>query len=227
MVAKIIIKKEINKLVTQCNGSKFIKTTNIVIPTQVGIHLVTRWIPTCVGMTMLRDLFRTNILRLIVSWLIFLCVLLFQTPAQAFDKPIEQNYFASLRSNETNVRAGPGSQYPIKFTFKLRSLPVKVISEYDNWSEIKDYEGDTGWVSQNLVTKKRTVIIKTNKSFINLYAKPSEKSKVVLRLENDVVGDFIKCGLEYCGIKVVGKKGWVSKKEIWGIDENDISKQES
>jgi SH3-like domain-containing protein len=156
----------------------------------------------------------------------FLLSILFQTPAQAFDKPIEQNYFASFRANETNVRAGPGSQYPIKFTFKLRGLPVKVISEYDNWSEIKDYEGDTGWVNQNLITKKRTVIVRTNKSFVNLYAKPSEKSKVLLRLENNVAGDFIKCSVEYCGIKVVGKKGWISKSEIWGVDENDISKQE-
>jgi len=154
----------------------------------------------------------------------FLCLIFFTAPSYAFDKPIEKNYFASLRSNETNVRAGPGSQYPIKFTFKLRGLPVKVISEYDNWNEIKDYEGDTGWVSQNLTTKKRTVLVKTNKSFVNLYAKPSEKSKVVLRLENYVAGDFIKCGLEYCGIKVVGKKGWISKKEIWGVDENDIVK---
>ena len=157
--------------------------------------------------------------KIIIFILVFL---LLQKNTNAFDKPVETNYFASLRASETNVRAGPGSQYPIKFTFKLRSLPVKVISEYDNWSEIKDYDGDTGWVNQNLVTKKRTVIIRTAKSFVNLYSKPSEKSKVLLRLENDVVGDFIKCNLEYCGIKVVGKKGWINKKEIWGVDENDI-----
>ncbi len=151
-------------------------------------------------------------------------LLLLQAPSQAFDKPIEKNYFASFRAAETNVRSGPGSQYPIKYTFKLRGLPVKVISEYDNWCEIKDYEGDTGWVNQNLLTKKRTVLVKTAKTFINLTNKPSSKSKTILRLENHVVADFIKCHLEYCGVKVVGKKGWVEKKEIWGVDENDIPK---
>ena len=157
---------------------------------------------------------------------LFITNLLIYSGAIAFDKPIEKNYFASLRSNETNVRAGPGSQYPIKFSFKLRGLPVKVISEYDNWDEIKDYEGATGWVNQNLITKKRTTIVRTTKSFVNLYAKPAEKSKVILRLENNVIGDFIKCNVEYCGIKVIGKKGWITKKEIWGVDENDIPKQE-
>ncbi len=169
---------------------------------------------------------KKEIIKNKIFYPLFVIPLLANSQLMAFDKPIEQNYFASLRSNETNVRAGPGSQYPIKFTFKLRGLPVKVISEYDNWDEIKDYEGDTGWVNQNLVTKKRTTIVRTAKSFVNLYSKPTEKSKAMLRLENNVVGDFIKCNVEYCGIKVVGKKGWISKKEIWGVDENDIPKQE-
>ncbi len=159
-------------------------------------------------------------------WLVSIVYFLFlQTSANAFDKPIKQNYFASLRANETNVRAGPGSQYPIKFTFKLRGLPVKVISEYDNWSEVKDYDGDTGWINQNLITKKRTTIVRTAKSFVNLYAKAAEKSKVLLRLENNVVGDFIKCSVDYCGIKISGKKGWIAKAEIWGVDKNDIPKK--
>lgn len=149
-------------------------------------------------------------------------LILIQSQAFAFDRPVETNYFASFRTFETNVRAGPGSQYPLKFTIKLKGFPIKVISEYDNWVEVKDYDGDTGWVSQNLITKKRTILVKTAKSFINVYNKPSVKSKTLLRLENHVVGDFIKCHMEYCGIKVAGKKGWVEQKEIWGIDENDI-----
>lgn len=147
---------------------------------------------------------------------IFLFLFLAQSKAGAFDRPVETDYFASFRSNETNVRAGPGSQYPIKFTIKLRGFPVKVISEYDNWAEVKDYQGDTGWVNQNLLTKKRMILVTTAKSFINLYNKPSSKSKTLLRLENHVVADFIKCNPEYCGIKIEGKKGWVDKKEIWG-----------
>ena len=137
--------------------------------------------------------------------------------SQAFNKPIKTNYFASLRSNKANVRAGPGIQYPIKFTFELRGLPIKIISEYDNWNEIIDYEGDTGWINQNLITKKREIIIRTSKSFINLHSKPTTKSKIILRLENNVIGSLIKCIEKWCGIKIDNKKGWVQKKEIWGV----------
>jgi len=130
----------------------------------------------------------------------------------------EVNYFASLRSADTNVRSGPGQNYPIKFTFKLRGIPVRVINEYDNWNEIEDFEGQTGWVTQSLLTKKRTMMVRTTKSFINMYAKNNEKSRIFFRLENNVTGDYLKCVEDWCGIKINGKKGWVQKVDLYGGD---------
>lgn len=130
----------------------------------------------------------------------------------------EKNYYAALRSAETNVRAGPGQQYPIKFTFKARGVPVRVISEYDNWNEIEDFEGQTGWVSQNLLTKKRSLLIRTNKEFVNMHSKNNEKSRILFHLENNVVGEYIKCVDDWCGIKVNDKKGWVKKTFVYGAE---------
>jgi SH3-like domain-containing protein len=141
------------------------------------------------------------------------------TPAHASRAITEVNYFASLRAAETNVRAGPGQNYPIKFTFKLRGLPVRVINEYDNWNEIEDYDGQTGWVTQSLLTKKRTLMVRTTKTFINMHSKNNEKSRIIFRLENNVIGDYLKCLDDWCGIKVNNKKGWVPKAELFGADE--------
>lgn len=145
----------------------------------------------------------------------FVCIASF---AQASRTINEVNYFASLRAAETNVRAGPGQNYPIKFTFKLRGLPVRVINEYDNWNEIEDFEGQTGWVTQSLLTKKRTLLIQTKNSFINMHSKNNEKSRIIFRLENNVVGDYLKCLEDWCGIKINNKKGWVQKSELFGAD---------
>lgn len=150
-----------------------------------------------------------------------LSFIIFSQPSFASRAITEVNYFASLRANETNVRAGPGQNYPIKFTFKLRGLPVRVINEYDNWNEIEDYEGQTGWVTQSLLTKKRTLLVQTKKSFINMHRKDSEKSRIIFRLENNVVGDYLKCVEDWCGIKVNNKKGWVQKSEVFGADEEE------
>lgn len=136
----------------------------------------------------------------------------------AIQKINEVNYFASLRANETNVRAGPGQNYPIKFTFKLKGIPVQVVSEYDNWNEIKDYEGQSGWVMQSLLTKKRTLMVRTTKDFVNLYKKNNEKSRVLYRLENNVIGDYLKCVEGWCAMEVSDKKGWVKADNLYGVE---------
>lgn len=130
----------------------------------------------------------------------------------------EKNFFASLRASETNVRAGPGPQYPIKFTFKAKNIPVRVISEYDNWNEIEDYEGQSGWVSQSLLTKKRHLLVQTTQSFINLHSKNNEKSRVLYHLENHVVGEYLGCLENWCSMKVNDKKGWILKSAVFGHD---------
>lgn len=140
------------------------------------------------------------------------------SPCFAAKQIQEVNYFASLRSDETNVRSGPGQNYPIKFTFKLRGIPVQVISEYDNWNEIRDYEGQSGWVMQSLLTKKRMLMVRTAKSFINMHSKPNDKSRIILRLENNVICDYLKCEGDWCGIKISNKKGWVQKVDLFGAD---------
>jgi SH3-like domain-containing protein len=150
-------------------------------------------------------------LRLLFLFLVFL-----SSPSFAAKTINEVNYFSSLRSAETNVRAGPGQNYPIKFTYKLRGIPVRVISEYDNWNEIEDYEGQSGWVMQSLLTKKRTLMVRTSKSFVNMHSKNNEKSHIIFRLENNVIGDYLKCVDDWCGIKIENKKGWVMKGELFG-----------
>ena len=155
---------------------------------------------------------------------IFYYLLFSSQIAFATQKIQETNYFASLRASETNVRAGPNQNYPIKFSYKIKGVPVRIINEYDNWNEIEDFDKQTGWVSQSLLTKKRTIIVRTKKSFINMHSKNNEKSRIIYRLENNVIGDYLKCLEDWCGIKINNKKGWVEKSEIFGwMDEEHVA----
>ncbi len=129
------------------------------------------------------------------------------------------SYYASLRGNETNVRAGPGQNYPIKFTYKIRGVPIHVVSEFDNWYEIEDYQKHTGWVMQNLVTKKRSLMVTTKKPMIDMYRKNNEKSRLVFHLKNHVIADYVGCDENWCAAKVNGKKGWIKRSELYGSDD--------
>ena len=154
-----------------------------------------------------------NILQIIVLFSFF------SGPAFAMRQVEEKDYFASLRASETNVRAGPGQHYPIKFTFKARNLPVRVISEYDNWNEIEDYEGQAGWVSQSLLTKKRHLLVRTTQETIDMHSKSNEKSRIIFRLKNNVIGEYLGCEQKWCSIKIEEKKGWVPKSAVFGGDK--------
>src|SRR3984957_20948866 len=54
--------------------------------------------------------------------------------------------FASLRSDEVNVRTGPGTRYPGDWVFKRKAMPVEIVAEYENWRKIRDWLGTSGWV---------------------------------------------------------------------------------
>lgn len=127
-----------------------------------------------------------------------------------------RDYFASLRASKTNVRAGPGRHYPIKFVFKAKSVPVHVVSEYDNWVEIEDFEGQSGWVNKVLLTKRRSLMVKTTAKFINMYSKKNERSRVLYRLKNHVVGKYLGCEGDWCLIEVKDKEGWVKRGLVFG-----------
>ena len=152
----------------------------------------------------------------------FVTLYIFSQDILATQQIQEVNYFASLRSNETNIRSGPGANYPIKFTFKLRNLPVKIVSEYDNWCEIEDYEGSRGWVAQNLITKKRHLMTFSKKNIIDIHTKKNETSKVIFHLENYVIGEYLKCEETWCAMKINDEKGWVLSSDLYGVDNPEI-----
>ena len=44
-------------------------------------------------------------------------------------KANETRYFVMLKNSKVNVRYGPGFEYPIKYIYKKKYLPIKVIDK--------------------------------------------------------------------------------------------------
>jgi len=63
--------------------------------------------------------------------------------------------FVSLRSDKVFMRFGPGKQYPIKWVYERKWLPVEIILEFDTWRKIRDHAGEEGWVHQSLLSDRR------------------------------------------------------------------------
>lgn len=133
------------------------------------------------------------------------------TAAESF-KP----FYVSLRSNEVNLRVGPGNEYPIKFVYQLKGLPLKVVGEYDNWYKVRDKDNDEGWVNKNLTTKKRTLIVINGTQI--MYKDKDLESNPLFRLEENVIATYKKCNDIWCKVELNDETGWVESKNMWGYD---------
>ena len=67
--------------------------------------------------------------------------------------------FVSLKSDEVNARVGPGADYQIAWVFRRAGLPVEVLAEFENWRQIRDSSGSTGWVNAGLTSARRTAVV--------------------------------------------------------------------
>ena len=121
--------------------------------------------------------------------------------------------FLSLKNNEVNLRQGPSFEYPIKFIYKKKFLPVEVLDKSETWVKIKDFQNNSGWIHISQVSKKKSAINKKNNSVI--YKKPTIFSKPVATLEIGRLVIIQKCKVEWCKITSGGFGGWVYKNSLW------------
>ena len=123
--------------------------------------------------------------------------------------------FASLRAAEVNLRAGPGTQYPIEWVFQRRSLPVEILAEYGQWRKIRDADGSEGWVHKSLLSGRRWVMI--TGAVRTLRRSPSEAAQSVLRAEPGVLGRLLASDGAWRRVEIAGVKGWLPRGHLWGV----------
>ncbi|MGQ0675487.1 MAG: SH3 domain-containing protein, partial [Rhodospirillales bacterium] len=95
--------------------------------------------------------------------------------------------FASLRSGEVNVRAGPGPRYPVEWVLTRRNMPVEVVAEYDTWRQVRDGENTLGWVHQAMLSAQRYVLI-VAEEVQPLLRRPDDAGPAAAMVEPGVVG---------------------------------------
>src|ERR1700745_725467 len=98
--------------------------------------------------------------------------------------------FVSLRSDQVNLRVGPGENYPIQWVLTRKEMPVEIIREFEHWRMIRDWQGTEGWVHERMVTGKRAVVVKG--SIRALHRLPDPASQIVARAEPRVFARLIE-----------------------------------
>ncbi len=134
------------------------------------------------------------------------------------EKPAKASIrFASLKSDQVNVRVGPGENFPIRFVFNRQNWPVKIIYDFEDWRKIVDAHGHEGWAHRRTLCGKPYAITR-KKGF--LYKNDGVKAPRLAVLQKDVCLLVKKCKGLFCKAEVTFQNqiytGWVSAKNLWG-----------
>ena len=132
--------------------------------------------------------------------------------------------YVSLRATKVNMRTGPGVQYPVKWEYRRKLLPIEIIAEYGTWRKVRDWQGAQGWVHQNMLSGRRTFIV--TEKVRTVRRDPKTKSPGVVRLEPGVIGrvQFCLADSTWCQVEVDGHYGWLRRVEFWGVYRHETLK---
>lgn len=125
--------------------------------------------------------------------------------------------FAALKTDEVNLRTGPGVRYPIDWVYKRRDLPVKIEREFEVWRLVADAEGVKGWVHQATLTGRRSFMVTGAERVVR--SDSNESSGAVARLKPGVVGRLRACEATapWCQVQIGEYRGWLRRDAFWGI----------
>ena len=76
---------------------------------------------------------------------------------------ISNDTFLSLKKNKVNVRYGPGFDYEVKYIYRKRNLPLKIIDKKENFRKIIDHKKNSGWIHWTQLKKSKSFIVTKDK----------------------------------------------------------------
>ncbi len=128
-------------------------------------------------------------------------------------KPLPR--FEAMKFDKVRLRRGPGEEYPIALLYIRKGLPIQIFREYQDWRQVRDSDGDTGWIKRNQLTSKRYGMVIINDA--PLYRQPDQGATVIAKAQEGVVFDLSECGAVWCRGSVDGYKGYIAKSMLWGV----------
>ncbi|MCE2516418.1 MAG: hypothetical protein J4F41_01010, partial [Alphaproteobacteria bacterium] len=126
----------------------------------------------------------------------------------------------TLKSNRVIMRGGPGRDFPIKWQYQRKGLPLKVVGEFDVWRKVMDSDGTTGWMHVSTLSIKRMALI--TDTTVKIHKSANETSRAIAVAEKGVLAELEYCRGGWCKITTGDLTGWIFRRSIWGLLEGEV-----
>ena len=131
--------------------------------------------------------------------------------------------FAALKSDDVNMRSGPGERYPVLWQYKRRDLPVKIEREFDVWRLVEDMDGIKGWVHQATLTGRREFVV-IGTAPVTIRSQADDTAAAVAVLKPGVIGHVRSCDAAggWCAVQVQSYQGFLKRTDFYGVMDGEV-----
>ena len=117
------------------------------------------------------------------------------------------------------MRKGPSRDHPIDWVYKTKNLPLKIVSEFENWRKVIDSEGTIGWIHRSQLSNKRMVQVTLEN--LEIRNKPNNDAKVIAIAEIGVLLNLERCDEKWCRLSHKKIKGWSLRNGFFGLIKDE------
>lgn len=120
----------------------------------------------------------------------------------------------SVGADKANVRSGPGTGHQILWSVG-KYYPVDTVKESGEWLQVRDFEGDMGWIHGSLLQETPAVIVKGD--IVNVREGPGTDFKVLFQAEQGVSFKLLERKEKWLKVQHAdGEVGWLHQSLAWG-----------
>lgn len=120
----------------------------------------------------------------------------------------------SIKSAAANLRAAPGKDGEVLWQLGY-GYPLEVIERRGNWLNVRDFEGDRGWVAASTTWQARHHVVRVRSA--KLHAGPGNDQPVVGTVVYGQVLATEHRGEDWVRVRLApGRTAWVARDLLWG-----------
>jgi SH3-like domain-containing protein len=120
----------------------------------------------------------------------------------------------SVSGATLNMRSGPGTNAPVLWELK-KGYPLQITQRKGNWVQVRDFEGDTGWVARSLTGNAPHHVVKAKVA--NIRSGPGTQHRLVGKADYGEVLRTQEKRADWVRVdRAEGPDGWIAKSLLWG-----------